>query len=258
MTIRTLAITRIDRTVADLAASERFYIEALGFMVVENGPTHAALLAAPLLRQTTLRRGAQLIALQQRHPGGHNAPAANDQSFQHLALPVPDMNAALAQLAPFDPVAISRGGPQHLPPRSGGATAYKFRDPDGHPLELIQFPGRARAGIDHSAIVVADVERSIAFYRDTLGFAVATRQTNTGPEQNRLDGLSGTEVEVVALQPATPTPHLELLAYRKPPVEVASPDPHPATRLVLVTTGLDQPATLIQDPDGHALILLQH
>ncbi len=38
--------------------------------------------------------------------------------------------------------AISTDGPQRLPPSSGGVAAFKFRDPDGHPLELLAFPDR--------------------------------------------------------------------------------------------------------------------
>ncbi|MGB8684208.1 MAG: hypothetical protein WCD12_15080, partial [Candidatus Binatus sp.] len=55
-------------------------------------------------------------------------------------------------------------------------TALKFRDPEGHPLELIAFPpddtpakwqrsSTAEClGIDHSAISVAVTERSVKFY----------------------------------------------------------------------------------------------
>ena len=61
---------------------------------------------------------------------------------------------------------ISRGGPVTLPPSAGEITAVKFRDPEGHPLELIEFPngssavwsGEGMLGIDHSAIGVADVD----------------------------------------------------------------------------------------------------
>ena len=35
---------------------------------------------------------------------------------------------------------ISTSGPQLLPAASGGVSAFKFRDPEGHPLELIAFP----------------------------------------------------------------------------------------------------------------------
>ncbi len=34
-------------------------------------------------------------------------------------------------------------GPERLPARSGGVSAFKFRDPDGHPLELLAFPPEA-------------------------------------------------------------------------------------------------------------------
>jgi Glyoxalase/Bleomycin resistance protein/Dioxygenase superfamily len=74
---------------------------------------------------------------------------------------------------------ISRYGPQRL---LSGIVAFKFRDPDL--LELIQFPRpdlRTEGGIDHSAISVADAERSIAFYAERLGLSLQSRQVNRGP-----------------------------------------------------------------------------
>ncbi len=62
-------------------------------------------------------------------------------------------------------------GPQRLPDwnkNAGGIRAFYFRDPDGHPLEILQFPadkgnpkwhdanGRLFLGIDHTAIVISD------------------------------------------------------------------------------------------------------
>ena len=254
-------LLRIELTVADLARSERFYVEALGFAVAHHNDPDAATLAAfggGQVRQAVLRRGAQTLALQAFDAVGAPYPAdatACDQVFQHFAMPVADMGAAVARLAPFGPAAISKGKPQHLPARSGGATAWKFRDPDGHPLELIQFPDRHAGGIDHSAIAVLDAERSIAFYRG-LGLNVAARQTNVGPEQDALDGLSGARVDVVALEPPDPAPHVELLAYHTPvgrPCARLRPHDITATRLVFAT---DVPkAVLTHDPDGHALLL---
>ena len=258
-------LLRIDLTVADLARAERFYTAALGFTAAGSEPVDpalASLLGAEQIRQIVLRRGEQSVALQAFHPAGAPYPAnasACDQSFQHFAMPVPDMAAAMTRLLASGPAPISIGGPQRLPQRSGGATAFKFRDPDGHPLELIEFPDNRSGGIDHSAIVVADAERSIAFYRETLGMRLGARQLNTGPEQDRLDGLDGDIVEVVALVPDMPEPHVELLAYRSPPVRPAAP-PRPndivATRLVFEVDSLPHGSpALIADPDGHQLLL---
>ena len=120
--------------------------------------------------------------------------------------------------------------PVRLPANTGSVTAFKFRDPEGHPLELIFFPpgvgdpqwqDKAASGIvgyDHTAISVMDVNRSVAFYTELLGFKIGARSLNTGVEQDRLDGLTDCEVDVVALEPASEvTPHVELLHYRMPP-----------------------------------------
>lgn len=273
--MQTRRLLRIELTVADLAAAEKFYAEALGFVAIgreDLQPGMAALLGGGRVRQVMIRRGEQHLALQAFEPGGAPYPAGStacDQVFQHIALPVEDMPAAYSCLLPHQGAAISSGGPQQLPESSGGATAYKFRDPDGHPLELIRFANGAPGGIDHSAIAVLDVERSMAFYCGQLGFRVGARQVNTGAAQDRLDGLHDARVDVVALQPQHPTPHVELLAYRTPVGRAAAPK-HPcdiaATRLVMEVTGLPEPATvladgsraaLVEDPDGHLLILLE-
>jgi catechol 2,3-dioxygenase-like lactoylglutathione lyase family enzyme len=175
--------------------------------------------------------------------------------------------------------AISSNGPEHLPHRSGGATAFKFRDPEGHPLELISFPqiseravgspGRS-VEINHSAISATDLDRSIAFYSG-LGFTTGARSLNTGMEQRRLDGVADARVDVVELDLPDTGPHLELLHYRgqydrnvMPPgtSDIA------ATRTVLLAQNaaalgeirdayssivLDSTdaAVLLRDPDGH-------
>ncbi len=275
MTIRTTRLLRIELTVAALAPAVQFYSEALGFTAeapVDGAPVYAALLGADRIRQVVLRRGAQSLVLQVFQPEGASYPTGSlacDQVFQHFAMPVTNMARAFAGLARFGAAPISSAGPQILPQRSGGATAYKFRDPDGHPLELIRFPDGATGGIDHSAIAVSDAGRSIAFYRDTLGLRVGARQVNSGPEQNRLDGLTEARVDVVALEPQQPTPHVELLAYQNPPGREAAamrPNDIAATRLVFEVSGLPDPAAtladgsraaLIHDPDGHLLLLIE-
>ena len=114
---------------------------------------------------------------------------------------------------------ISTEGPETLPASSGGVRAFKFRDPDGHPLELLWLPPgrgrpewheRARAapsdepflGIDHSALAVSSTRRSLAFYR-SLGLHIADRSVNGGPAQSRLDGVAAARVRVTGLRPAS-------------------------------------------------------
>ncbi len=274
MTLRVARLARIDLTVADLARAARFYVEALGFSAGCAHPLEPA--AAKLLgvergEEIEVHRGSQVVRLQRLNPPGAPYPAgctAADLVFQHFAVVTQEIGAAYAQLCALGPAAISNGGPQLLPPESGGATAFKFRDPDGHPLELIQFADRRAGGIDHTAIAVADVARSIAYYSDRFGFNLQTRQVNAGLAQDALDGLNNVHVDVAALTPTQDTPHLELLGYH--PAGRAHPPLHPAdiaaSRTVFEVQTLPRSATgladggtaaLVQDPDGHLVVLIE-
>ena len=158
-----------------------------------------------------------------------------DLWFQHMCLVVSDMDQATATIQPL----IAAGaltsiseGPQTLPqsnPCAGGIVAFKFRDPDGHALELLQFPphrGEARwhaaarqetlhLGIDHSAIAIGDATISGRFYGDLLGLTLEPPGLNIGPEQDGLDGLKNTEVGINPYR-CRQGPGLEGLAYRAP------------------------------------------
>src|SRR5262249_54617057 len=226
-------ITLICRQAERLA---EFYTRAFGFACIEDSlkidPGFAELigLAKGQVRTTSLRLGNQVIALAEPQPAGCSYPGdvpAWDPLFQHFAIVVSDMTAAYANLQALrNWTAISTDGPQILPPTSGGVTAFKFRDPEGHPLELLAFaPGAIPAhwafrsgnfclGIDHSAISVADTSRSVAFYSQ-LGLARTASSINVGREQEKLDNLLGAVVEVTTLaSPMQAVPHVELLCYR--------------------------------------------
>jgi catechol 2,3-dioxygenase-like lactoylglutathione lyase family enzyme len=239
-----MALTRVRLVSHNPDSLALFYQTALGFSRVGPG--------TPDL----LRYGDSEIELVAFDPPGQTFPAAqraSDLSFQHFAMIVPDIAAsydALRGMVGWRP--ISMDGPVLLPARSGGVTAYKFRDPEGHPLEFLQPPAPAPARIDHTAIVVADTAASAAFYAG-LGLTVQVRTLNQGAEQAALDGLDAPVVEVTRLGDAAGHLHLELLCYRgagKPAVT----DEHDvaATRLVFNTAG---PSGLIKDPDGHFICL---
>lgn len=251
MSARRLA--RLSLVVADVTAAEAFYREALGFACV--GREEPGI--------TVLRLGAETVELVAPEQPGAPYPAgsaSNDLWFQHFAIVVSDMRAAYGRLQEsVEWTPISFGGPVRLPAASGGVTAFKFRDPEGHPLELLEFPGRAAAaglclGIDHTAIVVADTEASVRYY-ERLGFAVTARTLNRGLEQERLDALYDPIVEVTALAlPGAPTPHLELLRYRAPRGQTAPP--RFSNDVANTCTIFDAEKTLrLRDPDGHALLL---
>lgn len=269
-------IARFSLTSADPERLARFYVDAIGFQ------PHAVLRqpAEPygVPGQATIHRlrlGAQEIELVGFEHAGAPYPAgstSHDGWFQHLALVASDMALAHERLSRIGGwQSISQGGPVTLPPSSGGVAAFKFRDPEGHPLELLAFPaGHAPAawsgtgtgtgpclGIDHSAIVVADEARSLAFYTG-LGLTVSARSLNQGPGQVRLDDAPEVVVGVVGLDPPAVPPHLELLAYRHPPVRpgAAAGADIACTRTMVVAADATVPRHLLHDPDGHRVMFV--
>ncbi len=177
--------------------------------------------------------GSERIELRQfLAPEGRPIPIesrSNDLWFQHIAIVVSDMDKAYAHLRSRR-VRHASSGPQTLPvsiPAAAGIRAFYFKDPDGHVLEIIQFPpgkGDARwqdqgqslfLGIDHTAITVADTDRSITFYRDVLGMRVVGESENFGDEQEHLNNVFGARLRITALQ-ATAGPRIELLEYLAP------------------------------------------
>ncbi len=262
-------ILRISRVVADLARAEAFLRDGLGFHTVSHGPADGAFGAAD---EMVMRLGDETLALVCFAEPGRAPPGdsqSNDLWFQHLAIVVSDMDMAYAHLSTQAGwTAITRGGPQTLPPENGAVRAFKFRDPDGHPLELIWFPpGTARPvwsrtqslflGIDHSALAVASIHRSQNFY-EALGLNVASRSLNEGPVQSRLDGLAAAKVEVVGLRPASDDgPGLEMLAYHPPGRAGAVPAPQDlVTDWVTLAVSSESAKGAVRDPDGHLLLLV--
>lgn len=209
-----------------------------------------------------LRLGDQRVELDHFENPGRGYPpdvTGADSRFQHLALVTDDAAAVWSRACPLGATPISVAGPVTLPASSGGVTAIKLRDPEGHPLELLQLPRAPRTvdrglhGIDHSAISVTDVDASRAFY-EALGLSRGRQTFNHGPSQATLDGLAGAQVDVVPLIPSLGTPHLELLCYRTPPphsAERLAPNDVAATRIVW---SADRDAVL-RDPDGHLHLL---
>jgi len=279
-------IARFSLTTADAHGLAFFYERAFGCRRLATktlgGPDFERMLGVQgTAMKITLGLGQEVIELLQFDPPGRPYPAgssASDLVFQHFAIVVGDIVEAVRRLSSVAGwEAITKDGPQSLPASSGGVTAFKFRDPEGHPLEFLAFPeGDVPArwqsgstddvcvGIDHSAISVSDSAASIGFYA-RLGFRVSARSVNRGPQQEKLDDVRNAHVEVTALAPRQTAPHLELLCYRcvaRSGLNDRNNNDVAATRLVLASSaasGLDDGRVsqrCIRDPDGHLLMII--
>lgn len=301
------AIDSVGITVDDLEHSSAFYREVLGFERVgrreETGAAHERLYGVfgARVRIERLRLGREQIELVEfLAPRGRPIPVdsrSNDGWFQHVAIIVSDIDRAYLHLRQHG-VTHASTGPQRLPdwnPDAGGISAFYFRDPDGHHLEILQFPpgrgdprwqghdGRLFLGIDHTAIVVADTAASLRYYRDALGLQVAGTSENHGLEQERLNNVFGARLRITALRAARGF-GVELLEYLAPrsgrpmpldtqandlwhwsinargdvaAAERASRDGHYAWVSPGVLTLPDAGGTALhlRDPDGHALLI---
>ena len=301
----------VGMTVSDIDRSVAFFTGVLTFEKVSDvelaGGEHERLLGlfGVRMRVVRLRLGDEHIELTEfLAPRGRPVPAdsrSNDRWFQHVAIIVSDMDAAYARLRQHN-VEHASPEPQRLPdwnPNAGGIKAFYFKDPDGHALEVLQFPAgkgdpkwhrpsqRLFLGIDHTAIVVGDTGTSLKFYRDTLGLRVAGESTNYGPEQERLNSVFGARLRITGLKAAN-GPGIELLEYLAPrngrPAAGIQPNDmaHWETTVTTADAGLalerfvnervmlTSPAVallgrpldfakglLVQDPDGHAVKVVQ-
>ena len=211
-------------TVSDMERAVGFYAQVLKFTKVSDqtrgGPDFGRLKGLPGARARVVRMklGEEQIELTEYlTPQGRPFPAdsrGNDHWFQHIAIITRDMERAYAWLRQ-NRARHASNLPQRLPDwnrNAAGIKAFYFRDPDGHFLEVLEFPpdkGPAKwhragddlfLGIDHTAIVVADTERSLRFYRDLLGMRVAGESENYGAEQEHLNGVFGAHLRITSLR----------------------------------------------------------
>jgi catechol 2,3-dioxygenase-like lactoylglutathione lyase family enzyme len=68
---------------------------------------------------------------------------------------------------------------------------------------------------DHTGITVSNLERSLAFWRDVLGFELSHRAHQTGELATEITGIPGAEISLAVLK--VPGGHkIELLQYMAP------------------------------------------
>ena len=233
------AVDAVGMTVSDMDRSIDFYSRVLTFEKISDVELagadyeHLEGVFGLRMRIVRMRLGDEMLELTEYlAPHGRPVPAdsrSNDRWFQHAAIIVSDMDRAYRRLRE-NHVEHASTSPQRLPatiPAAAGIRAFYFKDPDGHPLEILEFPpdkGAAKwhakterlfLGIDHTAIVVGDTEASLRFYRDTLGLEVAGASENFGTEQEHLNNVFGARLRITALRAAS-GPGIELLEYLAP------------------------------------------
>jgi catechol 2,3-dioxygenase-like lactoylglutathione lyase family enzyme len=301
------AVDAVGFTVSNMDRAIEFYSTVLTFEKLSDvevaGDAYERLegVFGARARIVRMRLGDEQIELTEYlAPRGRPIPVdsrSQDRWFQHIAIIVSDMDSAYARLRAHK-VQHASTGPQRLPdwnPNAGGIEAFYFKDPDGHTLEILEFPrGKGLAkwhrpatklflGIDHTAIVSGSMDASLAFYRDVLGMAVAGESENYGPEQEHLNSVFGARLRITALRAAS-GPGVELLEYLAPTdgrpypgdgrandlfhwqTIISAPDALAAERTLRsarvrfvspgsVALGDTARSVLIRDPDGHAVLL---
>ena len=158
------SVDAVSMTVSDMDRAVDFYSRVLTFEKISD--TEIANEQNEQLegvfglrvRIVRMRLGEEFIELHEYlAPKGKPIPAdsrSNDRWFQHVAIIVSDMDRAYRVLRQ-NKVEHASSGPQRLPDwnkNAGGIWAFYFKDPDGHPLEILRFPDRQGCGKMASSI----------------------------------------------------------------------------------------------------------
>jgi catechol 2,3-dioxygenase-like lactoylglutathione lyase family enzyme len=311
-TFQTAAAVRevgpIELTVNDLNREVQFFTNVLPFQFISETKTERGVADGLLslkdteLRTAELQLGKERVRLTEHVANKGRAIPPDSRSFdhwfQHIAIVVSDMDRAYERLRAAKVKHVSTA-PQTLPlwnKDAGGIKAFYFRDPEDHVLEIIWFPAgkgdpkwqepttRPESGlplflgIDHTAIVVSDTDRSLQFYTNVLGLRVVGGAENYGTEQEHLNQAFGARLRITALR-AERGPGVEFLEYIAPPGGRSLSPESRANDLVfwrthLIVTDYDflsdghggmhaRPIStsgalgsfIVRDPDGHALEL---
>jgi len=288
-------VDAIGITVSDMDRAVDFYSKVLTFEKVSDTEVagesyeHLEGVFGLRMRVVRMRLGDEFIELTEYlAPKGRPIPVdsrSNDRWFQHIAIIVSDMDKVYARLRQ-NKVEQASSGPQHLPDwnkNAAGILAFYFKDPDGHPVEVLQFP--PDKGLEKWHRSTDKLFLGIKFYRNLLGMHVAGESENYGTEQEHLNNVFGAHLRITALRGAS-GPGIELLEYLTPRDGRPFPSDEQASdvvhrQTVLLTRGADaaarqlqssrvnfvssgvvanqtgqlgfSKALLVRDPDGHAI-----
>lgn len=246
-------MSHVEIGVRDLTRAQEFYGGLLGFTPVtaESGADTLAMQA-----------GAARLRLVETGPDGTPSGWDGDdlqRGFRHVGFKVDEVDARIARLA-------AAGVEIRVPPLDafGGVRLAFFADPDGTHLEFVAGPIRyqplwspelaaeeeaslhgdwdGEPRFDHVAVTVSDVDRALAYYRDTLGIPVVgqldRRRTDERGFLITYFRAGGTVLEVFSFDvdttPGPWQPEPDLLGIRAIGFDTADPG---ATRTALLQAG---------------------
>ncbi len=206
------AFQHVGMGVRDTDRSYRFYRELMGFRIKlsdktsyleEMTPIIGALVELRALMAMNLMGGGaiELIEHTSTRPLEPTEPVEwGDIGYLELGLKAFRLEELYLDLK-------NRGVEFITPVRSmelstGGMERYAYlRDPDGLLVQLVEVPGGRKpsvGGVRHVALGVRDMERSLRFYREVLGFERVLHEfKGRVPEMDEVTG--GREMEMVVL-----------------------------------------------------------
>ena len=104
---------------------------------------------------------------------------------------------------------------------------------------------------DHTGITVSDLERSLAFWRDVIGFEFSHRAHQKGEMSEQITGVKGAELKLAVVK--APGGHkIELLEYLAPADRKKDGDPSTSLRTSLrpCDVGHVHVALIVEDLDA--------
>jgi glyoxylase I family protein len=225
----------INIAVEDTAKSVEFLHKAIGFDARPSSPlaSNPAVLKLIGLHDAQWRIAHGHIpgttadfALIEYHgvPRKKFSPGAEDPGSPAFTMVVHDVNAALKQWVAAGGTVASAGGKAVM--RANGSGNVFVRDVNGFTWELIQQPASTAdvVGVGNFAHIVADLDRSLGFYRGVLGLKV-TGTIPFGPNEAvaKFGHTEGGQSRVAVLKVPGIAMGIELIEYK----DIARDAQHP-------------------------------
>lgn len=228
-----LGLDHVGVGVRDMQRMRSFYAETFGFdrvlaeMPEEDHPAiHGLLRAAQAVHSAMLlaneRGGPTLALFHAIDPVPRpirTDPRYGDIGVAKLTFAVPDLAAFCRQKGALVRLCSS---PKSAAVKGSDERVFVYgRDPEGNLLEIVSAPGDApetRPVLQSAGIAVTDLERSLAFYRDVLGFdrTVLAPHASFSGLVDEATGETGNTVRSCLLAKSRGTGMIELIEAIKP------------------------------------------